>query len=311
MNTINVNSLEIFRMPSFHRCDELNSMVNDHAYMSIVVTNKCQCKCPYCINSETDHTLSLPVEKALSNIDKLANIQTGMEVILLGGEPTLHPHLFELVEGLRKNEKLSTIRITTNGIRLKDKDFLYKLIDKENGVQGINISFHNEEFISFKELEEIYKFIKEHNPDIKIRINTNVWRNNHDNVHDLYGFIMSLTNYCDEIRVSNLIPKDEFSVNSVNKGEHMILPTEEYQKIFTELTTYGDFENCALFENPETLGFVRYLLISYKKPIIINWNFNSTVAEQTCENNRHINTFKCLVNGEISLSWNTHNIIKL
>ena len=26
---------------------------------------------------------------------------------------------------------------------------------------------------------------------------------------------------------------------------------------------------------------------------------------------KEINTFKCLVNGEISLSWNTNNILKL
>ena len=39
-----------------------------------------------------------------------------------------------------------------------------------------------------------------------------------------------------------------------------------------------------------------------------------TVSEQVCENdieNRQINTFKCLVNGEISLSWNTNNVIEL
>lgn len=61
-----------------------------------------------------------------------------------------------------------------------------------------------------------------------------------------------------------------------------------------------------------TLGFVRYLLIPTPCPIIINWNSGSRVAEQVCENdipNRKVNTFKCLVNGDISLSWNTNNII--
>lgn len=53
--------------------------------------------------------------------------------------------------------------------------------------------------------------------------------------------------------------------------------------------------------------------ISTKIPIIINWNLNSDVSLQACENisNKKINTFKCLVSGDISLSWNKKNIITI
>ena len=84
---------------------------------------------------------------------------------------------------------------------------------------------------------------------------------------------------------------------------------------FIRLIPFKDhinIEAAAIIENKDTLGFVRYLLIPTKCPIIINWNLESKVAEQVCENdivNRKINTFKCLVNGDISLSWNTNNII--
>lgn len=69
-----------------------------------------------------------------------------------------------------------------------------------------------------------------------------------------------------------------------------------------------------LIENKQTLGFVRYVLIPVPIPIIINWNTSSNVSDQICENDiktRKINTFKCLVNGDISLSWNTDNSITL
>ena len=72
--------------------------------------------------------------------------------------------------------------------------------------------------------------------------------------------------------------------------------------------------NCLIFENPKTLGFVKYLLIPTPVPIIINWNLDSAVSEQICENNiksREINTFKCLVSGDISLSWNENNILNI
>jgi hypothetical protein len=146
-------------------------------------------------------------------------------------------------------------------------------------------------------------------------VNTNIWRGNNDT--DYLSFIWKLQNYCDEIRVSNIIPKDDFSVNPSNndEGQNMILSNEEYEVIFnTILDWYNLHTDIAIFENKKTLGFVRYLLIASKKPIIINWNIGSTVSDQVCENNigeREINTFKCLVTGDISLSWNTNNIIDI
>lgn len=92
----------------------------------------------------------------------------------------------------------------------------------------------------------------------------------------------------------------------------MALSNEKYESLFTDfIKQYKD--RYTIFENKGTLGFVRYLLIPTKVPIIINWNIGSMVSDQICENdieNRKINTFKCLVNGDISLSWNTKNVIK-
>ena len=61
-------------------------------------------------------------------------------------------------------------------------------------------------------------------------------------------------------------------------------------------------------------GIIWKLLVPSTVPVILNWNIGSTVSDQVCENSlveRQINTFKCLVNGDISLSWNTNNVLKL
>lgn len=73
-------------------------------------------------------------------------------------------------------------------------------------------------------------------------------------------------------------------------------------------------DKMTLIKNEKTLGFVKYVLIPTPIPLIINWNTYSTVAKQICENDyntRRIHTFKCLVDGNISLSWNKNNIIKI
>ena len=128
---------------------------------------------------------------------------------------------------------------------------------------------------------------------------------------EFLDFYQTIADKCDEVRVSNIIPKDTFSVNPKNdeKAAQMILPDFVYNKFFQDLCDYYS-QNMTLIENKDTLGFVRYILIPTKCPIIVNWNIGSKVAEQVCENdiaNRKINTFKCLVSGNISLSWNEGN----
>lgn len=138
----------------------------------------------------------------------------------------------------------------------------------------------------------------------------NIWRGNCDNLMLLNSHIYRL-HFVDEIRVSNIIPKDSFSVNDKNPNNDLVLSNEEYENLFKVFVKQYE-DRYTIFENKETLGFVRYLLIPTKVPIIINWNIGSTVSEQICENNideRKINTFKCLVTGDISLSWNTNNVI--
>jgi len=312
--SIKTDSLEIFKQNEYFLTDI--GYVSNNAYLSIVATNRCQCNCPYCINSETDRRLEMPLDKALTNIKKLVAKYHVKEAIILGGEPLLYPKIDWLIHRLKHQCGLKKVRLTTNGIRLAsygmcDRAFVGDLCTA--GLDGINISFHNEDFISFDELADVYAAFRDRG--IKVRINTNIWRGNHDGAGSILRFLRKISPYCDEVRVSNIIPKDSFSVNPVNREDNdLILPDDEYIDIFNGILSHYASEGYAIFENPKTLGFVRYLLIPTEKPIIINWNIGSTVSDQICENNlgeRQVNTFKCLVNGEISLSWNNNNILKL
>ena len=303
MRTIQKDSLEIFKTNIYIPHDI--GMVSNNAYLSVVAINKCNRNCPYCINGNTDQSLSIPVRKMVKNVSELVDRYDVKEAIILGGEPTLHPDICNIIHGLI-HAGIKVVRLTTNGIVLTDQ----MLIDMVNyGLYGLNLSFHNEDFITYERLSQIYKLCKE--LGIKLRINTNIWKGNHDSLDSFLSFYRTIADKCDEVRVSNIIPKDTFSVNPKNdeKAAQMILPDEKYNNFFQNLCDYYS-KNMTLIENKDTLGFVRYILIPTKCPIIVNWNIDSKVAEQICENdivNRKINTFKCLISGTISLSWNGEN----
>lgn len=308
---ISNTSLEALRECNYHRNDILGAMVSDNLYLSVVATNACQCNCPYCINSLTDKSLSLPYEKATANIVKAVSKLGVKEAVILGGEPTLYPRLMDLIRFLKEDCKLRRVGFTTNGIQLTNTDYLIDLIN--TGVDFINISYHrHDEFIRLDQLCQIRSVFTTHaNAGQKIRINTNIWKGNHDNLDNLLDFIHVISICCDEIRISNLIHKDDFSVNAENvpASSAMYLSDEEYETLFKAFLHYESLRHSIIY-NPEALGFVQYYLIPRPVPIILNWNINSHVSKQVCENDpgeRKVNTIKCLVSGDLSLSWNLEN----
>lgn len=308
---INNTSLEVLRECKYNKCDI--GLVSDNVYISIIATNKCNKSCFYCINSHTDRSKELPVDKALANIRKSVEKYGIKEAVILGGEPTIYNGLFKLIDGL-KHLNLRKFGITTNGIKLT-KDYAYTKQLVTSGIDWVNISC--DDIKRYNKLRALYCFIKDVNKDCKVRINTNIYRGNNDNIKELDNFIRKFSGCCDEMRISNLIYKDEFSVNTTNNetSYRRILNDNEYEALFQELINlYTRKYNISYIVNEKALGFVKYILLPLRVPIIINQNINSKVSEQVCENdidNKKIHTFKCLVTSDISLSWNNNNIIQL
>lgn len=308
---ISNEELEVFRTCRYDKYDI--GLVSDQAYMSVVMTNDCNKNCFYCINSHTDKSLYLDIHKAFENIKKCVEKYPIREIVLLGGEPTLHPNLLEFIKML-KTLNLRKIGLTTNGL------WLIPLLPgniiglANSGIDFINISIDNFSSKKLCEFNDIYLIFKRFNPEIRIRVNTNIYRGNHDNFWDLMDFVESLDKCCDEIRISNLIYKDDFSVNNENSEEcyKRILADYEYRNLFDLIEGYYTRKQIPIIYNPDTLGFVEYSAIMRTPIIILNKNIGSKVSEQVCENDieeKKIHTFKCLVSGDISLSWNTNNII--
>jgi 7,8-dihydro-6-hydroxymethylpterin dimethyltransferase len=101
------------------------------------ITNDCNLDCPICF------TYNRPDKKYYKSIDEVKQIvavikknRPVIDVInLTGGEPTLHPDFFEIIEYLRSCG-IQRITVNTNGIRIAhDETFAIKI--KESGAQMV------------------------------------------------------------------------------------------------------------------------------------------------------------------------------
>ncbi|SFR97249.1 radical SAM protein [Anaeromicropila populeti] len=78
------------------------------------ITRRCNLKCVYCYNnSRNDFKVELDKERIFELIDHFYDTGT-FEIRLTGGEPTLHPDLFELLAYLKKKDFF--VSLATNGV---------------------------------------------------------------------------------------------------------------------------------------------------------------------------------------------------
>jgi MoaA/NifB/PqqE/SkfB family radical SAM enzyme len=111
--------------------------VEDNTYKLIYVdvTNRCNMKCNYCY---AHNNLGKPditkewFEEVCKRLPKRVMFR------LLGGEPTLHPDLFDLFEIAKKYGHIPTI--SSNGLRFRDRDYVKELSKHKRVFVGITMN---------------------------------------------------------------------------------------------------------------------------------------------------------------------------
>jgi GTP 3',8-cyclase len=106
--------------------------------LRISVTDRCNFRCVYCMPEEGMQWLKRETILSFDEIERVARIGADLgieEVRLTGGEPTLRPHLPELVERISRLP-LRSLSLTTNGFLLKS--MARDLADA--GLKRINVS---------------------------------------------------------------------------------------------------------------------------------------------------------------------------
>lgn len=106
--------------------------------LAIEISDICNINCPCCI-THNDKTFELTVKDIENTVEAaLKNQKSINTVTLTGGEPTIHPHFFEILDVLNRPE-IDYVSINTNGVRIaRDEEFVRQLASRKN----IHVSLH-------------------------------------------------------------------------------------------------------------------------------------------------------------------------
>lgn len=106
-----------------------DQVANHSCNMLIEITQRCNLTCPTCYansSPERDETMSFEAfEKLLDSL--LEQGKGGADLIQLsGGEPTIHPRVFDMIE-LALEKGIRQVYVNTNGIKLASESFAQRL----------------------------------------------------------------------------------------------------------------------------------------------------------------------------------------
>jgi hypothetical protein len=141
--------------------------------LDVLLTSKCNGGCKFCIEKGGYHPQETASPESLA---KTINDHPAKTILLLGGEPTLYPHLNELLGMIRGKETF----LTTNGSKLTP-DFVRGLTNASK-LFGINLSRHHFDSLKNSEIigtsmpsdEDIFRAIRM--LPVPVRLNCNLVR---------------------------------------------------------------------------------------------------------------------------------------
>ena len=153
-----------FNTPIKHGCPYDCGLCPDHEQHScltlVEVSDRCNLSCPICYadsgveelssaNQPRRHRSLAQIEQMLDNI--VANEGEPDIVQISGGEPTIHPDFFQILD-IAKRKPIKHLMINTNGVRIaKERDFCDRLSQYMPGIE-VYLQFDSFEAAALKEL---------------------------------------------------------------------------------------------------------------------------------------------------------------
>ena len=203
-------------------------------YLFFELTDACNLSCLHCGSNACpqNHTY-LPVHLVKTVLSQVAEAfsPSSIMICLSGGEPLLHPSLFEIIKYAKKCG--FSCGMTTNGT-LIDQTISQKMID--SGIDSVTFSvdgledthdwFRNKSGSFRKTMEGIQNLIQHANGNVITQITTVVHKRNFHQLDDI--FRLACISGVDSWRVVNLEP-----IGRANDNSELLLDSIQFQQLLS------------------------------------------------------------------------------
>lgn len=161
----------------------------------LTLNRTCNLRCKWCYARDTEYKSSLTMSKdlAFELIDFFDSINV-KHIILIGGEPTIHPDFFEILEYAK--EKKIKCALVTNGLMFKNDEFIDKY--KSMGMNSVSLSLKGEnektyeEITGFDGFQETIDIIKKLvSSDISVSVSMVLTENNMNSFTDVIPTLLN------------------------------------------------------------------------------------------------------------------------
>lgn len=275
-----------------------------HSCLSVIeVTDRCNLTCPTCYAMSSPH---YGEHRTLEEIERMLDIIVENEGIpdvvqISGGEPTIHPQFFEILD-IAKIKPIRHIMVNTNGIRIaKDKAFVERLAsympDFEIYLQFDSFKPEALERMRGKDMTAIRKQALAHLNEFNLSTTLVVTLQKGVNDDELGAVIdYALQQRC--VRGVTFQPTQIAGrVDDFNPATDRITLTEVRQRILAQSPVFNENDLIPVPCNPDALAMAYALKIDgqvfpltrYVDPAVLLNNSKNTIVYEQDENlHRHI-----------------------
>lgn len=205
------------------------------------VTNRCNLRCKHCYNdSGPKRDDELTFEEIKKLIDTFADIGV-LNMVLSGGEPLLHPRIFDIIEYIR-SKPMSCIMFTNGTLitkeivnRFKELSVLSVAMSLDGATPETNDSFRGVPK-SFEKTVRAIEMLKE--AGIAVRINVCL----HKGILDEFGDLLNLFR---EWNITDYGVQPASYTGRPQEPDFVITP-EEYKKVLNQLKEYESAEGATI-----------------------------------------------------------------
>ena len=140
-----------------------------HIHWDIITM--CNYKCTYCYSRENDYQWNkISSNSQIENIiNKFQNTSSKLEVILLGGEPTMHPKYFNIIDRLFNINNIEYMCIISNGNYKNPEEFILKHLHYISKFH-FYITFHAAQIQDIKKFKKLLLLLKYYNFQFEVSI---------------------------------------------------------------------------------------------------------------------------------------------